>query len=444
MPIFYGNQQFPFRPSPKFTGDSFPTPPQQLTPNQFPTTKLPLLFVAATSKLFEQGLADPRGCEYREIEVGTGNCWQGDSGVMKVHGWVIPTSSENQQGFAVCWNGLVYPVVSIGAKADIHKDISLALKEMAKIKAKERGYENTICFYSPEKATPESYSLCHTTLLSINACLLLQLGEVEIAEAVWSINWDDKPERKNDDVNVKDPYLMLASEWLWALFDRAICAHMREDDKLALLSAELLFFAGDGVEKEAKQRGFNFHRLYQYKNSEPHFFPFLEQVPPLLTDQERRAKQPQRQQALTVGLENYPNQQERISALIQDLEEVAVLQNGQPGYPHLRQDPITQALIAEREAAIEPLLMCLANDTRLTRSVAYFRDFVQDRFILGVHEAAYVAISAILKTGFLKHSELFKLHQGMEGRQEVIAEIRHYLELNPIQRKLYRERKFNK
>jgi hypothetical protein len=82
----------------------------------------------------------------------------------------------------------------------------------------------------------------------------------------------------------------------------------------------------------------------------------------------------------------------------------------------------------------------LENDTRLTRTIYYFRDFSQDRLILGVHEAAYVAISAILKTPFLPRFE--RTHQlysqGMEGRQQLAAKIREYLGFNPLKKILYR------
>ncbi|MBW4561710.1 MAG: hypothetical protein KME32_11250 [Mojavia pulchra JT2-VF2] len=212
------------------------------------------------------------------------------------------------------------------------------------------------------------------------------------------------------------------------------------DDKLALLSANLLLLIGNAVEEEAKQRGFEYPNLYRYRGGETHYFSFLEEVPVLLADQQRRAKQPKRQQVLTAGLDKYPNKKQRISALIEDLEEVFVLQGGQPCYPSLIQHPIIQALVAEGQEAVEPLLVCLESDTRLTRTIYYFRDFFQHRRILGVHEAAYVALSAILKTSFFKRFErAHKLYsQGMEGRQEVAAKIREYLKLNLIRKTLYR------
>ena len=63
-----------------------------------PPSELPQAFVSATKTLFDQGLADPRGCEYREIEVPVGEPWSGDGGVIKTHGWVLPGAEHDRQG----------------------------------------------------------------------------------------------------------------------------------------------------------------------------------------------------------------------------------------------------------------------------------------------------------------------------------------------------------
>ena len=59
--------------TPRFIGKTLPIPPKQHSAWTAPTTVLPSNYVSATSALFERGLADPRDCEYREIEVGTGS-----------------------------------------------------------------------------------------------------------------------------------------------------------------------------------------------------------------------------------------------------------------------------------------------------------------------------------------------------------------------------------
>ena len=105
---------------PIFDGDTLPPPPAQTQVWVAPPTKLPEEFVTASTELFKEGLADPRGCEYREVEVVVGSCW-GDAYVTKTSGWVWPTGDK--QKFGVCWNGLVYPLVTVGKPADLHADI---------------------------------------------------------------------------------------------------------------------------------------------------------------------------------------------------------------------------------------------------------------------------------------------------------------------------------
>jgi hypothetical protein len=119
------------RPSPPFTGKALPEPPQQKEPWTPPKTTLPESVVTATRALFDAGLADPRGGEYRVIEVGTGSCWSGDARTVRTHGWVFPAEKAQKQRFAVGWNGLVYPVVSVGREANLRADLRAVLQAAA-------------------------------------------------------------------------------------------------------------------------------------------------------------------------------------------------------------------------------------------------------------------------------------------------------------------------
>jgi hypothetical protein len=409
---------------------SLPEPPSQRQPWQPPETKLAAELVSATAALFEAGLADPRGCEYRAIEIETGDCWDGGGDKVKTHGWVLPSAKEAQPRFAVGWNGLVYPLASVGERADVKADV-LALvkadKEMRAQYAKNSSHD----YYRVRHAWPEKQSLSHQSLLPLKACLLLRLGEAELAREVWLAWTAGMQENTNDDaVHLRDPYLMLATDWVWALFDRAVCAHMRGDDALALASARALVPIQKAIEAQAEARGFGRPepRVNAQKEGKQRSFPFLDGLPALLEDQERRAKQGPRELVLEAGLEKYPDKAVRIAALIEDLEEVDARQSGQPGGVSLGADPVVTALIHEGEEAVEPLLSCLENDTRLTRSVHFWRAFSPHRSLLGVHEAAYVALTGILNTSFFSIAATGDdlSGRGEKGRKQTAAAIRAY------------------
>jgi len=398
--------------SPAFTGDALPPPPAQGKPLVPPATALAPVIVSAVKALFEQGLADPRGCEYREIEVGTGSCWSGDNGIVKTHGWVLPDGAAKGR-FAVCWNGLVYPAVSVGTVANLKADVLATIKADEETRAEYKMSRPESTFYRFPNATPEGESVSHRTLQPLATCLLLCLGEVELAEKVWQA-WTagTRADTNDDAAHLKDPYLMLATDWTWALFDRAVCAHMRADDQLALLSARALETISRSVLETAQARGFDVEEL-----------PFLDPLDALLADQERRAREKKPEP---------PGEKESKAARIQKeirlLEDVAARQMMQPGGVDLGWDCRIQALVEEGDDAVEPLLECLVNDNRLTRSVHFHRDFFRHRSLIGVPEAAYVALAGILKTSFFgvtcTGDDLSS--RGPEGRDEVAAKIRAY------------------
>jgi hypothetical protein len=97
------------------------------------------------------------------------------------------------------------------------------------------------------------------------------------------------------------------------------------------------------------------------------------------------------------------NQTARISALIDQLDQIAVRQMSQPGgigfgggYPG--GDSIVSALCNEGVAAAEPLLQCLESDCadRLTRSVSFGRDFHRGRYLHPVSQPIASILHSIL------------------------------------------------
>src|SRR5580704_17812260 len=95
----------PIPAMPPLSTPQYPEPPQQHAAWTPPKTALPAAVVAAAIKLFDQGLADPRGCEYREVELDVGEPWEGVASPIKTRGWVLPAAPGGER-FAVAWNGL--------------------------------------------------------------------------------------------------------------------------------------------------------------------------------------------------------------------------------------------------------------------------------------------------------------------------------------------------
>lgn len=83
-----------------------------------------------------------------------------------------------------------------------------------------------------DDAIPEEANVAWDCLFPVKAGLLWRIGKTELAEKVWT-QWTSVKLQVSD----KDPYLSLATDWAWSLFDRAICALIRGDDHLALASA---------------------------------------------------------------------------------------------------------------------------------------------------------------------------------------------------------------
>jgi hypothetical protein len=147
-------------------------------------------------------------------------------------------------------------------------------------------------------------------------------------------------------------------------------------------------------------------------------------------DEERRVREKSdpRSQTLEEDL-RIKNPRVSVDTLIRHLDDVVAFQMGQPGGIDLSNSEIVKALIAHGDAAVEPLLNVIENDTRLTRSVSFVRDFGFDRHLIGVHEAAYVALVKILKTSnFAFGAEWETMRQGrLDERRAVAARIREYL-----------------
>lgn len=317
-------------------------------------------------------------------------------------------------------------MVKAGVKANVKADVLAVVKADEKIRTWRKKIRPNRPFYRHRKALSEGRSVSHLTLQPLTTCLLLRLGEVELAEKTWAAWMTGLRPNTNNDVHLRDPYLMLATYWTWALFDRAMCAHMRGDDKLSLLSVQALMPIWKAVESTAKKRGFKKREECKPEEERPPYLGFLEPAHRLLAEQERRAQQKAKPKEKNVPIKE--NHEARIKRLIENLENVSARQSGQPGPIFFEWDSKVQSLIEEGDKAVEPLLACLENDTRLTRSVGYHRNFNRRRYLFGVHQAAYIALLGILKISlFVAASTGDKISSpGKKGRKAVAADIRAY------------------
>src|SRR5262245_47681116 len=379
--------------APFFQGEGLPAPPQQNAP--WPHGDDALLKAAAT--LFEQGLADPRGLEYREIEIAVGNPWDGGGYPLKTHGWILPNGGKDGQ-FAVAWNGLVYPVISIGHSANLHND-------WEDWEAKNKGKARNSMMVG--QSVSEANAVRFEVLEPLKVVLLLRLGETELAQRLWELAHHDE----------KDPYPALAHDWAWNAFERAATSHMRGDDRLALADARMLAKIQPLIEAEAKQRGFKPDD--DYSN-----LTIFKQLSTLLVDCERRV----------ASQKNPSLPKNDIAALIDDLHNVDARQHGQPGGVSLARDPRVEALVKRGAEAVEPLLDAMENDTRLTRSVSFGRDFHRSRHLISVSDAAYAALVDFLRVDF----RTYGLGDKPLSRKELANQIRAYWakmgDLSPAER----------
>jgi hypothetical protein len=211
----------------------------------------------------------------------------------------------------------------------------------------------------------------------------------------------------------------LADDWTWDLFNLAVYAHMRSDDRLALPAAKMLAAVREAVQARAAKRGYPLPNRMPWQHRKPSYLEETAPIDALLADQERRAAERQAGRsplvmpvpgddpdatlaALKKALKQCPDKARRIALLVQELEEVSTRETDQSGNLDLASAPVIRLLIEEGEPAAEPLLACLEDDTRLTRSVHFHCHYDAGRYceLVGVPEAAYAAMAGILDIDF--------------------------------------------
>ena len=275
-------------------------PPRQDEPWTTPPTGLPDSIVAVANVLFELGFADPRGCEYREVEL------PGEAEANRnlaaprpaTHAWVMPQGAVDGPRYAVAWNGLVYPVKRLGAAADLDADIrALSIAPPPTGIRRSRVGLDIRTSWRLNVAPPFDNLLTASqhVLTPATVVILLRLGRTDAAEALWQVGTGEEARREERGPGAgRTWYGVMASAWAWALYDRAQRAHERGDDQLAMSSLRDLTRVKPRIEDKVRDPRFIRPDHVQNGAWVAPDLRFLDQVPALLADQERRASKPLR------------------------------------------------------------------------------------------------------------------------------------------------------
>jgi len=337
---------------------------------------LPETLLTAVKSLFEDGpapMADPRGKEYRAVTIRVSEGEWCAATEITTHGWVIDPAVLNPQ--VICWNGLVYPVLKLGGRADLQADVEALVQmvheENTRFRQNRRSVFHFVSSYVSSYDWYERLVVDYDYLTITHAAILTRLGQVKLAQQTWdaccaSAQMSFDPAVQRDDLPTDermDPYEGLMYDYAWNLGRRAQATFARGEDAAASRDvhacAAVLTTARAVLAKRRplEDTTVNYYSLYWMGVESP----------PMLQELERRAKEPPYDPVL-LHPEKYRDKQARIAALIRDLELVGNQPRGCTGALQITAPVMQELLLAEGDDIAEPLLTCVEHDTRLTRS----------------------------------------------------------------------------
>jgi hypothetical protein len=225
-------------------------------------------------------------------------------------------------------------------------------------------------------------------MANVSIALLLRLGRPGLALMLWQA-----PESKDwgghtGQHDRADQWLNTAlTSWLGAAFRRLESARERGDDREALDVSESLVEWGKTA-------------LATWKHApdamrSPFDTSFLKPVPDLLEDARRRLGEPHRDSLDSPTFRNKP-QAERISELLDRLEDAQGAKLSIPGSLDFSFDPAFDLLVKEEDAGTDALLEAYEHDHRLTRTMDYSRPWMLERWPVSVSDAAKEVLATVL------------------------------------------------
>jgi hypothetical protein len=373
-------------------GKVVPDPPEQGQAWNPPATKLPKELIDLTVTIYGMGVADPRGCVYREIELEYGGLGQ------VIRGFVLPRQPENAGRFAIGWDGQLYRVGRVGERADLDRDIKEQAENFTRY-----DLMNGWSFMPTEQ---NEFGISGVDDRSpIKLCLLLRLGRADLAEALYAsgTSWTPKdPSRDVADPPITEYELM--TDWLRSAFDGFLKAHHEGDDGLALAKARGIKtfreraearLTAMGVERPAPNNQIT-AILDNEQKPQVDYFQFLTwQFEKLRLQHEARASSPERGPIPDRG----GDPAARVAALIRDLDQINEFFFMNPGGTRPEAPPLMKSLIEEGNAAVEPLLAILESDNRLTRTITQGGNPSHPTYVHPVYEVALQTLDRLMPTG---------------------------------------------
>jgi hypothetical protein len=191
---------------------ALPVPPQSDPWTPPKVHGIPDLVVDTARALFDAGLADPRGGEYRIIKIRLGMLSHESAQVAEVHGWLF------ESGLAVLWSGLVYKVEEDLGPADLATDVGADRKNGLWLN------DETLPYFTRPARGP------------ITLFLLLRLNQSRLAEQLWRQNLATGYPfvGSGGEASARRYFRGCASYWLADAFQMGTSAYMNGDDRVAL------------------------------------------------------------------------------------------------------------------------------------------------------------------------------------------------------------------
>ena len=342
---------------------------------------LPGAVLRAVDDLYRLGLGDPNQGQYREIEIPMGtHAFGGKVKPLRTRGWVLPSNSPDAVASAVCWDGIVRKVESVGPPANLDADLAVILSPSPDALSRRMEISGNA-------------ELVQDRLTLGKLPLLIRLGRMREAVDTWNrweeLNRTGAVPRWESRENLPSPFVVLATEWIFRKYRLAQLDHQEGRHEAALAGLEDVLRLRNEIEKTAA--------LHEGRTSAIDLH-LLDAVPALIADQQRRLAEKSSDRA--IAGETAVDKRRRIAHLIRDLQDVRG-ERFTPGYVNFANDPAVLALVKQGEDAVEPLIDCVEKDRRLTRSIddGGGRGAGSGRFdrVIGVEEPAIAALKGILK-----------------------------------------------